>query len=51
MNNKKTPLLEVRDLVVEFKVQDGLVRAVNGLSFKVYDSEIIGIVGESGSGH
>jgi oligopeptide transport system ATP-binding protein len=35
---------------VEFKVQDGLVRAVNGLSFKVYDGDIIGIVGESGSG-
>jgi oligopeptide transport system ATP-binding protein len=50
MDNKKPPLLEARDLVVEFKVQDGLVRAVNGLSFKVYDSEIIGIVGESGSG-
>lgn len=35
---------------MEFKVQDGLVRAVNGLSFKVYDGDIIGIVGESGSG-
>ncbi len=50
MIEKQTPLLEVRNLTVEFKVQDGLVRAVNGLSFKVYDGDIIGIVGESGSG-
>ncbi len=50
MTEKQTPLLEVRNLTVEFKVQDGLVRAVNGLSFKVYDGDIIGIVGESGSG-
>jgi oligopeptide transport system ATP-binding protein len=48
--NEAEPLLVVRDLTVEFKVQDGIVRAVNGLSFKVYDKEIIGIVGESGSG-
>lgn len=44
------PLLDVRNLNIEFKVYDGIVRAVNGLSFKVYDGEIIGIVGESGSG-
>ncbi len=50
MTEKITPLLEVRNLTVEFKVQDGLVKAVNGLSFKVYDGEIVGIVGESGSG-
>ena len=50
MIEKQTPLLEVQNLTVEFKVQDGLVRAVNGLSFKVYDGDIIGIVGESGSG-
>lgn len=50
MTDKKIPLLDVRNLSVEFKVQDGMVKAVNGLSFKVYDGEIIGIVGESGSG-
>ncbi len=47
---KQNPILEVRDLNVEFKVLDGMVKAVNGLSFKVYDQEIIGVVGESGSG-
>jgi oligopeptide transport system ATP-binding protein len=50
MTTTQQAMLEVRDLNVLFKVQDGLVKAVNGLSFKVYDSEIIGIVGESGSG-
>ena len=50
MTQNVVPLLEVRNLTIEFKVQDGLVKAVNGLSFKVYDGEIVGIVGESGSG-
>ncbi len=46
----KSPLLEVKDLSVEFRVQDGSVYAVNGISFKVYAGEIVAIVGESGSG-
>lgn len=47
---KQTPLLEVHNLNIKFKVMDGIIKAVNGLSFKVYDQEIIGVVGESGSG-
>lgn len=50
MTEKKSVILQVSDLNVEFKVQDGFVKAVNGLSFKIYDGEIVGIVGESGSG-
>lgn len=50
MTEKKSVVLQVRNLNVEFKVQDGFVKAVNGLSFKIYDGEIVGIVGESGSG-
>jgi peptide/nickel transport system ATP-binding protein len=42
--------LEVRDLKVHFPTEDGLVKAVDGLSFKVSKGETIGIVGESGSG-
>lgn len=46
----QTPLLQVRDLQIAFKTPKGFMKALNGLSFKVYESEIIGLVGESGSG-
>ena len=45
-----TPLLDVRNLTVTFKTDDGLVRAVSDLSFHLDEGEILGIVGESGSG-
>jgi peptide/nickel transport system ATP-binding protein len=44
------PLLEVRDLRVSFRTEDGLVRAVDGVTFAVGEGEVLGIVGESGSG-
>jgi oligopeptide transport system ATP-binding protein len=43
-------LLEVRDLRSQFPTKDGLVRAVDGVSFHVDAGETLGIVGESGSG-
>jgi oligopeptide transport system ATP-binding protein len=43
-------LLEVRNLETHFKTQDGLVKAVNNVSFHVDRGETLGIVGESGSG-
>jgi peptide/nickel transport system ATP-binding protein len=50
MNADATPILDVRDLSLEFPVFGGAVRALNGVSLRVMPGEIVGIVGESGSG-
>jgi peptide/nickel transport system ATP-binding protein len=44
------PVLQVRDLCIDFRTRDGMVRAVDRLSFSVGQREIVGLVGESGSG-
>jgi peptide/nickel transport system ATP-binding protein len=44
------PILEVRDLRVHFPTEDGLVKAVDGVSFTIGAGETLGVVGESGSG-
>ncbi|MEU8889765.1 ABC transporter ATP-binding protein [Streptomyces sp. NPDC048442] len=43
-------LLEVRDLHVEFKTRDGVVKAVNGVNYSVDEGETLAVLGESGSG-
>jgi peptide/nickel transport system ATP-binding protein len=43
-------LLEIRDLVTEFRTEHGTVRAVDGVSFEVPERATLGVVGESGSG-
>jgi peptide/nickel transport system ATP-binding protein len=43
-------LLEVRDLKVDFATEDGVVHAVDGVSFELQRGKVLGIVGESGSG-
>jgi peptide/nickel transport system ATP-binding protein len=44
------PLLRVQDLRVEFSTEDGIVHAVDGVSYEVRSGRTLGIVGESGSG-
>ena len=43
-------MMEVKDLVTRFYTQEGIVYAVNGVSYKLYEGETLGVVGESGSG-
>jgi peptide/nickel transport system ATP-binding protein len=44
------PLLRVEDLRVEFSTEDGVVHAVDGITYQVHKGRTLGIVGESGSG-
>ncbi|MFJ4844142.1 MULTISPECIES: ABC transporter ATP-binding protein [unclassified Streptomyces] len=44
------PLLEVRDLHVEFHTRDGVAKAVNGVNYTVEPGETLAVLGESGSG-
>ncbi|GAI49349.1 unnamed protein product, partial [marine sediment metagenome] len=48
--NEENLLLDVRDLKVYFHIEQGIVRAVDGVSFNIKKGQSIGIVGESGCG-
>lgn len=47
---KMKPLLEVKNLSTHFFTDDGIVRAVNGVSYDIHEGETVGLVGESGCG-
>ena len=46
----ETPILELQDLEVKFHTLDGVVHAVNGVSYSLREGETLGVVGESGCG-
>lgn len=50
MQEKQPPLLEIKNLSVEFTSSQSSVHAVRGISYCLYPGEVLGIVGESGSG-
>jgi peptide/nickel transport system ATP-binding protein len=50
MNEQAIPLLEIKDLHTAFHTLDGVLKAVDGIDFEVYQGETLGLVGESGCG-
>ena len=50
MNALTAPLLQVRDLTVEFVTRRGALRALDKVSFDIAGGEVLGVVGESGAG-
>ena len=48
--NEKNLVLDVKNLVVRYETEDGIVRAVNGLNLQIEHGKAIGLVGETGAG-
>jgi len=43
-------LIQIKNLKTYFFTEEGVVKAVDGISFDIYDDEVIGLVGETGCG-
>ena len=50
MSDRKNLAVEIKDLVVEFRTDDGMVQAVNGLDLEIERGKTLGLVGETGAG-
>lgn len=50
MKKEREVLLQIRDLSVEYRTEDGIVKAVNGIDLNVGKGETVGLVGETGAG-
>ena len=51
MMNSLTPLVEFCDIYKIYKMGDSEVRALDGVSFSIYENEFVAIIGQSGSGN
>ena len=49
-NTENKKILDIKDLVVRFEIDDGVVRAINGLNLELEKGKAIGLVGETGAG-
>lgn len=50
ITKKSAPVVEIKDLVVHYETYDGVVEAVNGVSFSIEPKDVLGLVGETGAG-
>ncbi len=50
MNQENNTVVSVKDLVVHYETEEGIVEAVNGVSFDIKKGEVLGLVGETGAG-
>lgn len=49
-SNQNVPVAKVDDLVIHYETRDGVVEAVNGVSFAINKADTFGLVGETGAG-
>ena len=50
INESDEILIQIKNLKTYFYTEEGVVKAVDGISFDIYDNEVIGLVGETGCG-